>query len=235
MEVLNPDGTTAEFVYPHGYYTVILVLRGALDPLSSKRLESFCQALPQFYQEDVRICGVTRDSLTDLKNWISTIEVNFPLVSDMNISEEIVGVPQYLGVPLIDGYPVPTTFVLDKSGRVRYSESTVPELASVEEILRVIRALKTVDKGEGTRVTPADWIDGESEIRNTQEGVAEFYQEKYGESDDDDEDEEIDEAADKNNISGDIEIKKENVDEDDYSKKNKYPEPLEIEVAIGEN
>ena len=97
----------------------------------------------------------------------------------MNISEEIVGVPQYLGVPLIDGYPVPTTFVLDKSGRVRYSESTVPELASVEEILRVIRALKTVDKGQGTRVTPADWIEGES-IRNTQEGVAEFYQDKYG-------------------------------------------------------
>ena len=156
----------------------------------------------------------------------------------MNISEENLGIPQYLGVPLIDGYPVPTTFVLDKSGRVRYSESTVPELASVEEILRVIRALKTVDKGEGTRVTPADWIEGES-IRNTQEGVAEFYQDKYGESDDDDEDEEIefnlDEAADKHNISGDIEIKKENVDEDDYSKKNKYPEPLEIEVAIGEN
>ena len=206
MEVLNPDGTTAEFVYPHGYYTVILVLRGALDPLSSKRLKSFCQALPQFYQEDVRICGVTRDSLTDLKNWISTIEVNFPLVSDMNISEENLGIPQYLGVPLIDGYPVPTTFVLDKSGRVRYSESTVPELASVEEILRVIRALKTVDKGEGTRVTPADWIEGESEIRNTQEGVAEFYQDKYGESDEN----EIESRAgvDKYKTNDDFQVKK---------------------------
>ena len=172
MEVLNPDGTIAEFVYPEGYYTVILVLRGALDPLSSRRLEAFCQALPQFYQEDVRIFGVTRDSLTDLKNWISTIKVNFPLVSDMNISEDNLGIPQYLAVPLIEGYPVPTTFVMDKSGRVRYSESTVPEVASVEEILRVLRALKTVDRGQGRRVTPADWIVGDSHIRNTKEGVA---------------------------------------------------------------
>ena len=113
---------------------------------------------------------MTRDSLTDLKNWISTINVNFPLVSDMNISEDNLGIPQYLAVPLIEGYPVPTTFVLDKSGRVRYSESTVPEVASVEEILRVLRALKTVDRGQGRRVTPADWIEGESHIRNTKGG-----------------------------------------------------------------
>ena len=65
---------------------------------SSKILESFSfsQALPQFIQEDVGTCGVIcGDSLTDLKNWISTIKVNFLF------SEEIIGVPQYLGVPLI--------------------------------------------------------------------------------------------------------------------------------------
>ena len=142
VEVLNPDGTTAEFVYPEGYYTVILVLRGALDPLSSRRLETFCQALPQFYQEDVRIFGVTRDSLTDLKNWISTIKVNFPLVSDMNISEDNLGIPQYLAVPLIEGYPVPTTFVLDKSGRVRYSKPTAQESRQSSQDSRLLTRIR---------------------------------------------------------------------------------------------
>ena len=177
---LNPDGTTVEFTYPQGYYTVIVIFKCALDPLSTKRLESFCGALQQFYEEDVRIFGVNRDNLTVLKHWMSKVgNVNFPLVSDMNIGEENIGIPQFLEVPLIDGYPAPTTLVLDQTGRVRYTESTDPEVSSVDEILRFIRALKTVDEGKGERIIPADWMEGEAAIRNTKEGVAEFYEEKY--------------------------------------------------------
>ena len=179
--VLNPDGTIVEFIYPEGYYTVIVIFRCALDRLSSKRLESFCNALPQFYKEDVRIFGASRDNMTVLKNWISKVgKVNFPLVSDMNIGEDNIGIPQFLEVPLIDGYPAPTTLVLDQNGRARYTESIDPERTTVEEILRFIRALKTVDAGKGKRITPAEWTEEKAVLRNTVEGVAEFYEEEYG-------------------------------------------------------
>ena len=114
---VNPNGEVVEFNYPEDHYTVFVIFRCALDPMSTKRLESFNKAADQFLSEDCFVIGVSRDSTLVLKEWMSEIEkVNFPLVSDMNLGEENIGIPQSLGAPLIDGYPVPTTLILDKKG-----------------------------------------------------------------------------------------------------------------------
>ena len=126
-----------------------------------------------------------------LQDWISMVgNVNFPLVSDTNIGEDNIGIPQSLGAALFNGYPVPTTVILDRNGMVRYTEATDPEMAdgSVEEILRMVRALKMVDEGKGMTVTPPDWTSDEPAIRNTIEGVNDYYEGKYAEEEKGDQD-----------------------------------------------
>ena len=115
-------------------------------------------------------------------------DINFPLVSDMNIAEDNIGIPQSLGASLVEGYPIPTAVILDKNKYVRWTESTdFEDVGSVEETLRRVRALKMVDEGKGMMVTPADWTPFEPLIRNTMDGVKEYYANKYSKEDDTDE------------------------------------------------
>ena len=98
------------------------------------------------------------------------------------------GLVQSLGVPLANGYPIPAIIVTDKEDKVRYFATFQPGVQrSVEETLRVVAAVKEVDKAKGELFTPADWVQGEPTITNTKAGVVQFYKERHGEEEEEEE------------------------------------------------
>ena len=92
------------------------------------------------------------------------------------------GLVQSLGVPLVNGYPLPAVLVTDKEDKVRYFATFQPGVKrSVEETLRVVAAVKEVDDANGKLFTPANWVLGEPTMTNSKIGVVQFYKERHGE------------------------------------------------------
>ena len=92
------------------------------------------------------------------------------------------GLVQSLGVPLVNGYPLPAVLVTDKEDKVRYFATFQPGVKrSVEETLRVVASVKEVDQANGKLFTPANWVLGEPTMTNSKTGVVQFYKERHGE------------------------------------------------------
>ena len=139
--LVNPDGSIVQFVYPEAGYTVILIF-STLDMVSKNRLELYSRSLEHFQDENCNIFGVCRDSVLALQDWMRVTDINFPLVSDMNIAEDNIGIPQSLGASLVEGYPLPTAVFLDRNKYVRWTESTdFGDVGSVEETLWALKEM----------------------------------------------------------------------------------------------
>ena len=111
-----------------------------------------------------------------------------PVVSAQGLENG--GLVQSLGVPLVNGYPLPAIIVTDKEDKVRYFATFQPGVQrSVEETLKVVAAVKKVDEAKGNLFTPADWVKGEPTISNTKAGVEQFYKERHGEEEQKEEEE----------------------------------------------
>ena len=106
--------------------------------------------------------------------------VTFSCISSPELGKENAGLIQALGVPLVEGSPIPTIVISDRKNKVRYSasfNSNIPR--SVEETLRVVAAIKMVDEAEGSALAPADWVSTQPVIKNSKTGILEYYKEKY--------------------------------------------------------
>ena len=110
----------------------------------------------EFKQLNAQVLGVSVDSVFSHKAWLKDLgTINYPLLSDM--TKEVSG--KY-GVLLEDkGFALRGTFIVDPEGKLRYQ--LVHDLGigrSVEEILRVLRALQT---GE---LCPVEWKPGKKTL-----------------------------------------------------------------------
>ena len=74
------------------------------------------------------------------------VSATFPCVSCTNISEEHVGLIQVVGVPRMEGSPVPTIIITETENKVRYFASFSDKTTrGVEKTLRMVAAIKMVD------------------------------------------------------------------------------------------
>jgi len=132
--------------------------------------------------------GLVRDSSRILEEWMAkplleekeTNYVTFSCISSPELGKENAGLIQALGVPLVEGAPIPTIVISDRKNKVRYCASFNPNIPrSVEETLRIVAAIKMVDEAEGSALAPADWVSTQSVIKNSRAGILEYYKEKY--------------------------------------------------------
>ena len=89
---------------------------------------------------------------------------------------------QALGVPLKEGYPLPSIIITDEADKVRYFGTFMPGMdRSVEDTHRIVAALRHVDSARGGLFTPADWGLGSmlATITNTKDGVLAYYAERH--------------------------------------------------------
>ena len=140
-------------------------------------LMAFKEHLEQFAKHECQVVGVTSDSLISILNWLKLGPeqggtggaVKFPIISDktMDLAEKF-------GVNQLSGMLTRATFILDKRRIVRHSSVG----RSVEEVLRIVQAIKEVDLQaceEHEVCTPTGWTEGDDVIVNTPEGKKEYY------------------------------------------------------------
>jgi peroxiredoxin 2/4 len=114
----------------------------------------FSKTAHRFRAEDAEILGVSVDSIESHLKWVEELGgVDYPLLSDdgKTVSRA------YNVLDEREGVCLRATFVINPSGDISYlviSHTNVGR--SVEEILRVLKALRT------ERLCPSDWKPGES-------------------------------------------------------------------------
>ena len=119
-------------------------------------ITEFSKRDSEFKALNAQILGVSIDSVFSHKAWLKDLgNLNYPLLSD--ITKEV---SRKYGVLLEDkGIALRGTFIIDPEGKLRYQ--LVHDLGigrSVEEILRVLRALQT---GE---LCPVEWKPGKKTL-----------------------------------------------------------------------
>ena len=131
--------------------------------------------MEQFKDRNVEVVGVSIDSQFTHFAWRSTAvndggigAVDFPMVAD--VKHEIT---KAYGIEHPDGVAMRASFLIDKQGVVQHQVvNNLPLGRNVDEMIRVVDALQFTEQyGE---VCPAGWNKGETGMKPTAEGVAEF-------------------------------------------------------------
>ena len=180
--VINPDGSKDKLDVDEfsSSYHCLVVFRGDFEPISSYEILDFSKNVFKFQDMNCQVMGLVRDSSRVVDEWmvkplLESKEENFVTffwISSPELGKESAGLVQALGVPLVEGSPIPTIIISDKKSKVRYSASFNPNIPrSVEEALRVVAAIKMV----GYALAPADWASSQSVIKNTKTGILNYY------------------------------------------------------------
>ena len=131
--------------------------------------------IKEFEDRNTQIIGVSIDSQFTHLAWRNTpVEqggigpVGFPLVADTN--HEII---KSYGIPNPDGVAFRASFLIDKDGVIQHrTVNNLPLGRNVDEMLRLVDALQFSE--EHGEVCPAGWEKGDSGMKATTEGVAEY-------------------------------------------------------------
>ena len=135
--------------------------------------------MEQFKGRNVEVVGVSIDSQFTHFAWRNTAiddggigAVDFPIVAD--VKHEIT---RAYGIEHPDGVALRASFLIDKEGIVQHQVvNNLPIGRNVDEMVRVVDALQFSEQyGE---VCPAGWNKGETGMKPTAEGVAEYLSKK---------------------------------------------------------
>lgn len=129
----------------------------------------------QFKERGVEVVGVSIDSQFTHFAWRNTAvdeggigAVEFPIVADIKHD-----ITRDYGVEHPDGVALRASFLIDKEGIVQHQTvNNLPLGRNVEEMLRMVDALQYFE--EYGEVCPAGWQKGESGMKPTAEGVADY-------------------------------------------------------------
>lgn len=150
---------------------------------------AFQDKIEEFAKRNVAVVGASTDSEFSHWKWLQTERkdggikgVKFPLVADSSMIiadnyDVLAGEHDYNeeGQLVFRGEPAAYRglFLIDKEGVVRHQVvNDMPLGRSVEETLRMVDALQFFE--ENGEVCPADWHKGETALKATQEGIADF-------------------------------------------------------------
>jgi peroxiredoxin 2/4 len=131
--------------------------------------------MAQFKAKGVEVVGVSIDSQFTHFAWRNMPvkeggigPVDFPIVAD--VKHEIV---QAYGVEHPAGVALRASFLIDKNGIVQHQvTNNLPLGRNVDEMLRMVDALQFFE--ENGEVCPAGWHKGDSGMKPTAEGVANY-------------------------------------------------------------
>ena len=136
-------------------------------PVCTTEFVAFSKLWPEFDKRNVQLIGLSVDSIYSHIGWLTSIERNFgikvpfPLIPDRNMK-----IAQDYGMihpGASDTATVRAVFVIDDKGIIRalvYYPLQVGR--NMDEILRIVDALQTVDKNGVA--TPANWEPGDAVI-----------------------------------------------------------------------
>ena len=175
---IKEDFNFAEHI--NGKYAVLFFYPLDFTFVCPSELIAFDHRIEEFTSRGVEVIGCSIDSHFSHKAWRSTAinnggigEVKYPLVADIDHS-----ICQAYDVEHPDAkVAFRGSFLIDKSGDVRHQVvNDLPLGRNIDEMLRMIDALQfTEEHGE---VCPAGWNKGDTGMKATTEGVAEYLAEE---------------------------------------------------------
>lgn len=136
-------------------------------PVCTTELGALAKLKKSFDKKNVKVIGLSVDSVADHKKWAGDIEetqgcaLNFPLLGDAD--KKVANLFDMIHPNANDTFTVRSVFVIDPNKKVRliltYPASTG---RNFDELLRVIDSLQLTDKYKVA--TPVNWQDGQDVI-----------------------------------------------------------------------
>lgn len=151
-----------------GKWLVLFSHPADFTPVCTTEFIALAAAAEKFEKLDCQLMAISVDSLFSHFAWIRAIrdrfgvEVRFPIVEDPTL---VIGRAYgMVGVESADSSAVRTTFFIDPQGHVRATTCYPASIGrSVEEMLRMVAALKAADGGQA--LAPEGWQDGDALLR----------------------------------------------------------------------
>ena len=159
-----------------GSWVILFSHPADFTPVCTTEFMAFASREDAFAERDVKLLGLSVDSVHSHIGWVMNIEQNFgvkvgfPIIADLDTS-----VARAFGMIHPDASTTATVrsvFIIDPQLKLRASLQYPMSVGrNFDELLRLVDALQTTDK-EGV-ATPADWRPGEAVIVPPPKTVAE--------------------------------------------------------------
>lgn len=150
-----------------GSWVVLFSHPADFTPVCTTEFIGFAQKQEEFTKRNVKLLGLSIDSVYSHIAWIKQIEedfeteVEFPVIADLGM--EVSSLFNMIHPAVSEVHAVRTVHIIDTEGLLRGSilfPSSVGR--NIDEIIRMIDALQVVDKNKVA--TPANWKPGDSVI-----------------------------------------------------------------------
>lgn len=166
-----PDFTAQSTLGPitlskmRGKWVVLFAHPADFTPVCTTEFVEFARRLPEFEKLDCQLIGLSVDSIYSHIEWIrqmqevTGVKVRFPVIADPN--KEVARLFDLLNEEI--GLTVRGVFFIDPNGILRFAMYyPIPFGRNLDEILRSLKALQTVDK-YGV-ACPVNWTPGQEVI-----------------------------------------------------------------------
>lgn len=161
------EGNVDFYDYADGHWVILFSHPKDFTPVCTTELGSAARLLPEFQKRNVKIIGLSVDTLESHQKWVGDIEetqgarLNFPLIADSDRS--VASLYGMIHPNADDTFTVRTVFIIDPNKKLRLTLTyPAPTGRNFNEILRVVDALQITDKHKVA--TPVDWKQGDDVI-----------------------------------------------------------------------
>jgi len=167
FEQESTDGKINFYGWAGDHWVILFSHSGDFTPVCTTEIGVMAQLKVEFEKRNVKVLGLSLDSVSDHKKWVQDIEdmhdcrVSFPILAD--VDRKVSNLYGLLHPETSGGFTVRTVLVIDHEKEVRlimnYPTSTG---RNFEEILRAIDSLQLTDNYRVA--TPVNWEFGDDVI-----------------------------------------------------------------------
>lgn len=150
-----------------GSWVILFSHPADFTPVCTTEFIGFAQKQEEFEKRNVKLLGLSIDSVYSHIAWIKQIEedfeikIKFPVIADLGM--EVSSMYNMIHPAISEVHAVRTIYIIDPEGILRgYIVFPMSVGRNIDEIIRMIDALQTVD--EKKIATPANWKPGDDVI-----------------------------------------------------------------------
>lgn len=153
--------------FNQGSWVILFSHPADFTPVCTTEFIGFAQKQQEFDKRNVKLLGLSIDSVYSHIAWVRQIEetfelkINFPIIADLRY--EVSQLYNMIHPAISEVHAIRTVYIIDPNGILRMSIAYPSSVGrNIDEIIRIIDALQVVD--ERKVATPANWKPGENVI-----------------------------------------------------------------------
>ena len=150
-----------------GHWVILFSHPADFTPVCTTEFIGFAQKQQEFEKRNVKLLGLSIDSVYSHIEWVRQIEenfelkINFPVIADLRY--KVSGLFNMVHPAISEDHAIRTVYVIDPEGVLKMYIAYPSSVGrNIDEIIRTVDALQLVD--EKKVATPANWKPGENVI-----------------------------------------------------------------------